>query len=150
MDFRILGPLEVWDGDARCGLGPPKQRALLARLLIDPGRVVAVDRLVDDLWGEELPETASKMVQIFGSQLRKRRPAGTLATPAPGYALQLDGHTLDLHRLRALRAQAVAALDDAPRAASEPPRAALELRRGEALAEFPEPFAALERPAFAE
>src|SRR3954453_3863659 len=150
MDFRILGPLEVWEADARCGLGPPKQRALLARLLIDPDRVVAVDRLVDDLWGDEVPETAPKMVQIFVSQLRKRLPAGTLATRAPGYALQLDGHTLDLHRFRELRARGVAALDDDPRVASEYLRAALELWRGEALAEFPEPFAALVRPAFAE
>src|SRR3954447_183970 len=150
MDFRLLGPLEVWDADVPCGLGPPKQRALLARLLIDPGRVVGVDRLVDDLWGEELPETAPKMVQIFVSQLRKRLPAGTLATRAPGYALELDGHTLDLHRFRELRAQGVGALHDDARLASEHLRAALELWRGEALGEFPEPFAAMERPAFAE
>src|SRR3954465_10511280 len=115
MDFRILGPLEVWEADARCGLGPPKQRALLARLLIDPDRVVAVDRLAEDRWGEEVPETAPKMVQIFVSQLRKRLPAGTLATRAPGYALQLDGHTLDLHRFPELRPHGGAALAHDPR-----------------------------------
>jgi DNA-binding SARP family transcriptional activator/tetratricopeptide (TPR) repeat protein len=150
MDFRILGPLEAWDADVRCSLGPPKQRALLARLLIDPGRVVAVDRLVDDLWGEDVPETAPKMVQIFVSQLRKTLPAGTLATRAPGYALELDGHTLDLHRFRELRAHGVAALDGDPGVASDHLRAALELWRGEALAEFSEPFAAMERAAFHE
>jgi DNA-binding SARP family transcriptional activator/tetratricopeptide (TPR) repeat protein len=150
MEFRILGPLEAWDADARCGLGPPRQRALLARLLLDAGRVVAVDRLVDDLWGEDVPETAPKMVQIFVSQLRKALPPGTLATHAPGYVLQLDGHTLDLHRFRDLRREGVAALDTDPRHAADRLRAALDLWRGEALAEFSEPFAIVERPAFDE
>ena len=150
MEFRILGPLEAWDADAQRSLGPPKQRALLARLLLDAGRVVAVDRLVDDLWGEDVPDTAPKMVQIFVSQLRKALPAGTLATHAPGYVLQLDGHTLDLQRFRDLRGQGAEALEADPRRAADRFRAALDLWRGEALAEFPEPFAVLERPAFEE
>ena len=67
------------DGRARrrraLELGGLKQRALLARLLVTPNRTVAVDRLVDDLWGEAVPEPAAKMVQIYVSQLRKVLPA---------------------------------------------------------------------------
>ena len=55
MEFRLLGPMEVLDGDTPVVLGGPKQRALLARLLVSPNRTVAVDRLVDDLWGEPAP-----------------------------------------------------------------------------------------------
>ena len=67
------------DGSARrrdtaSSLGGLKQRALLARLLVSPNRTVAVDRLVDDLWGEAVPDSAAKMVQIFVSQLRKAAP----------------------------------------------------------------------------
>jgi DNA-binding SARP family transcriptional activator len=71
MEFRLLGPMEVLDGDEPVALGGPKQRALLARLLLSPNRTIAIDRLVDDVWGEEAPESATKMVQIYVSQLRK-------------------------------------------------------------------------------
>src|SRR5918911_737889 len=76
MEFRLLGPLEAWDGDAPVGLGPHKQQALLARLLLDAGRVVAVERLVDDLWGEAAPETAVKMVPVYVSRLPEGGPIG--------------------------------------------------------------------------
>ncbi len=52
MDYRILGPLEVCDGDRTVGLGGDKQRALLAVLLLHRNEVVSADRLIDDLWGE--------------------------------------------------------------------------------------------------
>ena len=72
MDFRILGPLEVVDGDGNAvTLAGGKQRAI-ARLVLDANRAVAVERLIDDLWGESVPETATKAVQIYVSQLRKR------------------------------------------------------------------------------
>ena len=60
MEFRILGPLEVLDAQGRrLALGGPKQRALLAVLLLHAGQVVAVERLVDELWGEDPPEGAA-------------------------------------------------------------------------------------------
>ena len=71
MDFRVLGPLEAGDGRELLALGPRKQRAVLARLLLDAGRTVSVERLLEDLWGEDLPDTAVKMVQIYVSGLRK-------------------------------------------------------------------------------
>jgi DNA-binding SARP family transcriptional activator len=146
MDFRILGPLEVRDGDREVGLRGGKQRALLALLLVNADRTLAIDRIVDELWGEDVPESAPKMVQIYVSRLRKVLPLGTLHTRPPGYALQLESHELDLHRFEQLVAEARASLD-AHRAeeASARFRAALELWRGPALAEFAsEPFAPAE------
>jgi len=146
MEFRLLGPLEVLDGDRPVALGGLKQRALLARLLLSPNRTVAVDRLVDDIWGEAAPDTAAKMVQIFVSQLRKLLPAEMLVTRPPGYLVQVDQETIDIGRFDRLRRTGHAALEagDAA-AAAERLRAALALWRGEALAEFVEPFAKTER-----
>src|SRR5829696_5639526 len=137
MEFRILGPLEVIDGTAPVALGGRKQRALVARLLLDANRTVAVDRLVDDLWGEDTPDTAAKMVQIAVSRLRKCLPAGVLVTRPPGYALEVDPEAIDLVRFTRLRGEGRAALaaGDAERAA-ECSSAALDLFRGPALAEF--------------
>ena len=143
MDFRILGPLEVRDGDREVRLRGGKQRALLALLLVHANRTLAIDRIVDELWGEEVPETAQKMVQIYVSHLRKLLPSGTLHTRLPGYMLALEPDQLDLNRFERLVADATAALD-AGRAAEAAGgfRAALELWRGPALAEFAmEPFA---------
>ena len=79
LEFRILGPTEVSNEDQR-PLGGPKQRAVLAVLLLEAGRVVSTDRLIDLLWGEEPPTTAATSLQNFISQLRKVLGAETLAT----------------------------------------------------------------------
>jgi LuxR family maltose regulon positive regulatory protein len=146
MEFRLLGPMEVLDGDTPIVLGGLKQRALLARLLVSPNRTVAVDHIVDDIWGEAVPDSAVKMVQIFVSQLRKRLPAGVLVTRPPGYLVQVDQEAIDVGRFDRLRRMGHATLEagDAPAAAAQL-REALELWRGEALAEFTEPFAQAER-----
>src|SRR5438067_36487 len=68
MDFRILGPLEVYAGDAVVPLGGAKQRGLLAMLLLHAGEVVSNDRLIDALWGEQPPDTALKALQVHVSQ----------------------------------------------------------------------------------
>jgi DNA-binding SARP family transcriptional activator len=145
MEFRVLGPLEVRDGADRLPLGGPKQRALLARLLVDRGRPVETERLVDDLWGAAPPATAVKMVQLYVSRLRKVLPPGVLETCPPGYRLSLNGHELDLQRFELLRAEAREALGrgDLPGASSRLGDA-LELWRGPAFAEFPEAFGTAE------
>ncbi|HEY6886482.1 MAG TPA: alpha/beta fold hydrolase [Solirubrobacter sp.] len=146
MDYRVLGPLEVLDGGGKpLKLGGRKPRALLARLLLDANRTVSVERLVDDLWGEDVPDSAVKMVHIHVSALRKALPAGTLQTRQPGYALELDPELIDVVRFERLQAEGRAALDsgDADTAATRL-RAALSLWRGPALSEFSEPFAAVE------
>jgi DNA-binding SARP family transcriptional activator len=146
MDFRILGPLEASDGGVALRLGGRKQRALLACLLLDANRTVAIDHLVDDLWGEEPPDTSVKMVQIYVSHLRKVLPDGVLRTQPPGYVLAVPPEAIDLHgfeRLRAAGREALARGD--PAGASERLREALAIWRGPALAEFVEPFAAPQR-----
>src|SRR5260370_7232603 len=95
MDFRILGPLEVWEADRRLPLGGAKHRALLAILLLEANRVVSTDRLVELLWGDEPPETVNNTLQVCVSQLRKllqpgpvpRPPYHLLATQEPAYPL---------------------------------------------------------------
>jgi DNA-binding SARP family transcriptional activator len=146
MEFRLLGPMQALDGDTPVALGGLKQRALLARLLVSPNRTVAVDRLVDDVWGEAGPDSAAKMVQVFVSQLRKVLPAGMLVTRPPGYLVEVDQEAIDIGRFDRLRRTGHAALEagDAAAAAAQL-REALGLWRGEALAEFVEPFAQAER-----
>src|SRR3712207_1932232 len=145
MDFRVLGPLEASDGGAPIALGGRKQRALLARLLLEANRTVAVDRLVDDLWGEDVPESAVKMVHIYVSQLRKVLPTDLLRTRPPGYVIETDREGIDVIRFARLRREGGAALGegDAARAAARL-REALSLWRGRALGEFSEPFAQVE------
>jgi len=81
MEFRILGPLEVWDEDREVSLGGPKPRALLAVLLLHPNEVVPADRLIDELWGEDSPEDAAAALRVNVSRLRKALPQDVL-TPA--------------------------------------------------------------------
>jgi DNA-binding SARP family transcriptional activator/predicted ATPase len=146
MEFRVLGPLEGSGRGRAVSLGPRKQRALLARLLLDANRTVAVERLLDDLWGDDLPESAVKMVQVYVSGLRKVLPDGMLCTRPPGYALEVDPEAIDLHRFERLRAEASAAIAaGAPGEAARALHQALGLWRGPALAEFNEPFAVHER-----
>src|SRR5215475_13381118 len=103
MQFALLGPLEANDGAGQIRFGGRKQRALLARLLLDANRTVATDRLVDDLWGADVPESAQKMVHIYVSQLRKVLPDGRLQTRPPGHAIELDPAAIDAVRFERLR-----------------------------------------------
>jgi DNA-binding SARP family transcriptional activator/pimeloyl-ACP methyl ester carboxylesterase len=145
MEFKLLGPLAIQDDSQPVVLAGRKPRALLARLLLDVNRTIATDRLVDDLWGEDVPESAQKMVQIYVSQLRKVLPAGMLQTRPPGYAVELDPAAIDAIRFEQLRleGEAAQAAGNASLAA-ERFNAALALWRGDALAEFQEPFARAE------
>jgi DNA-binding SARP family transcriptional activator len=133
LEFRILGPLEVVDGEEVLHLGGQKQRALLALLLLDPNRVVSTDRIVDALWGEQPPRTAATSLQNFVSQLRKLLGPETLATKPPGYELRLPGEQLDLDRFRRLVDEA---RGEPPEERSERLRRALALWRGPPLADL--------------
>src|SRR5690349_3588527 len=146
MDYRVLGPLEVIDESGEpLRLGGRKPRSLLARLLLDANRTVSIERLVDDLWGEDVPDSAVKMVHIHVSALRKALPPGTLQTRQPGYAVEIDPQELDLHRFERLQTEGRAALDEGDAAtAAARLKDALSLWRGPALAEFTEPFATVE------
>jgi DNA-binding SARP family transcriptional activator/class 3 adenylate cyclase len=141
----LLGPLEVRDETAPVKLGGRKARALLARLALDADRTVPAERLIEDLWGEDPPETAAKMVQIHVSQLRKVLPSGVVVTRPGGYAFDVDPESIDLVRFERLRdvGRGALAAGDAGKAGRLLGEA-LALWRGEALAEFSEPFAVLE------
>ena len=143
MDFRILGPLEVHDADRALKIGAGKQRALLALLLLNANRTLASERIVDELWGEQTPESAAKMVQVYVSQLRKVLPGEVLRTRPPGYVAELAPDQLDLHRFEeAVAAGRGALAEGAAERASALLAQALKLWRGPALAEFAsEPFA---------
>src|SRR6266487_2446574 len=102
MDFRILGQLEVRDGDLLVPLPRPKHRALLAALLLRSGEVVSVDQLLDDLWGERPPPTAKGSLQNMVSALRKALGAEVLRTESPGYLLDVQREQVDLFRFERL------------------------------------------------
>ena len=95
MEFRVLGPLEAIDGTTPLALGGRKQRALLARLVLGVNRAIPMQRLIDDLWGEDVPASSTKMIQIYVSQLRKVLPADVLRTQPPGYLVAADPETVD-------------------------------------------------------
>jgi DNA-binding SARP family transcriptional activator len=135
MQFRILGPLEVADGDSVLPLAGTKQRALLALLLLNVNETVSTDRLIEELWGEELPESGRAALQVRISQLRKALgPRGELVvTRAPGYVLRLEREQLDLHRFERLVGEADAA---EPALAAAKLREALALWRGAPLADL--------------
>jgi DNA-binding SARP family transcriptional activator len=132
-DFRILGPLEVSDETGQLLLGGQKQRAVLAMLLLEPGRIVSVDRLIDALWGEQPPRTATTSLQNFISQLRKTLGAEVLETKAPGYRLRVRPGELDLDRFRVMVESARGA---EPQTRAEKLRHALALWRGPPLADL--------------
>jgi DNA-binding SARP family transcriptional activator len=106
MEYRVLGPLEVRDGEHSLALGGAKQRALLALLLVNANHVVSRNRLVDELWGESPPQTAVTMVQVYVSRLRKLLPPDVLRTQSPGYILEVDSEEVDLLRFERLLAEA--------------------------------------------
>ncbi len=134
LDFRILGPLEVLDADERpVALGGQKQRAVLGLLLLERGRVVPTEVLVDRLWGEDPPPTATTSLQNTISRLRKLLGPERLITKPPGYAVSLGEDELDLARCDRLVERA-RELKPEPRGALL--RDALALWRGRPLADF--------------
>src|SRR5207249_8178712 len=72
LDYRVLGPLEVRDGEESVPLAGAKQRALLALLLVHANHVLSRDRLIDELWGDEPPETAVQSLQVYVSRLDRK------------------------------------------------------------------------------
>jgi DNA-binding SARP family transcriptional activator len=148
MDFRILGPLEVFDEGRAIALGGSKRRALLALFLLHPNETLTTDRLIDELWGEQASAGAAKTVHVHISRLRKTlatgaRNGGEVVTRERGYELRLDPDHVDAHRFKRLVDEGRSEL-----AAGRPERAAstlaeaLALWRGVPLAELAyEPFA---------
>ena len=142
LEFRMLGPLEVRADGALLDLRSGLARRLLARLLLDPNRVVASDRLVDDLLGERPRATA--LNSLFNAISRLRTVVGdALVTRPPGFELRVDWTRTDIHRFEQLAAAGRRRLATGDLVgAGETLRLALDLWRGE-------PFGDLGREAWA-
>ncbi|MGP4013064.1 BTAD domain-containing putative transcriptional regulator [Streptomyces sp. 4N124] len=123
MQFTILGPMEVRGADGEpLELGGPRPRSVLALLLAAPGRVVTVDRLIDEVYGDDPPTGAANALQSQISRLRRRLGVTIESLPA-GYRLDIDPDDVDAHRFERLARQGRQAL-----AAGDHGRAAAVLR----------------------
>lgn len=144
MRFAVLGPLTVLtDRGDTVPVPESKVRALLASLLVAPGRVASSDRLVEDLWGDLPPARPTPALQTLVSRLRKALAGGgdLVRHQAPGYVLQVASDAVDSGRFTALADRALRSTDQHERAGLFGD--ALALWRGPAFAEFAdEPFAA--------
>ena len=135
MQFRVLGPIEVEAGSGPIPLGGPKQRAVLAYLLLRPNQVVPSGALIDELWGDEPPETARNTLQTYMSHLRKALGEGRLVWRSPGYVLSVDPSELDSSRFDDLLREAKKALAVDPSVGVSLLDDALALWRGPAFAD---------------
>jgi len=137
LEVRLLGPV----GATRCGreiaLGGPKQRAVLALLLLEKGRAVPTERLVEDVWRGEPPSGAAKTLRSYVSRLRGLlEPEVQVAARGGGYVLTVDSGRVDIDQFERLAAAGHAALGNAdPAAATSRFAEALELWQGRALAD---------------
>ena len=141
MEFRVLGPIEIWAAGAALRVGEPRQRLVLAALLVEVGRTVGVSTLVDRVWGESPPAQARRTLHAHLSRIRRvlGQAAALEGVPAPalvrssgGYCLAVEPDQVDLVRFHQLQAQA---RDPGQRRASL--QSALDLWHGEALAGLP-------------
>src|SRR3954454_22304148 len=103
MEFQILGPLRVTNGDeGEIVLGGVKPAAVLAMLLLNANELVMADRLIEDLWEGEPPPTASKTLQVHISRLRRALGEDLIFTTSGGYVLQVGSEQVDAMRFEAL------------------------------------------------
>ena len=135
-EFRLLGPLQAVSAGVPLPLGGPKQRAVLAELLLHAGGFVPRERLVDAVWGDEPPESAKASLQVYVHGLRRAVGADRIETVGDGYRLRLEPEELDLARFERL----VAAAE----------RALAEERPGEAAARLAEAVALWQGPPLAD
>ncbi|MGW0252709.1 BTAD domain-containing putative transcriptional regulator [Nocardia goodfellowii] len=135
MRFGVLGPLTVWTPDGDVVAVPEKKvRALLAALLLDPGRAVSVDRLIETIWTESPPTRPASALQTLVSRLRRAVGTDRVANRAPGYILLVSAEELDAGQFASLAEQARAANE--PRQRVDLFAQALNLWRGPAFADF--------------
>ena len=128
MEVRVLGSIEVVVGGRAVDIGGPKQRRLLALLVVHANRLVSADRLIDGLWGEQPPKRGREL-QVLVSNLRRvlepdrpvRTPAQVLVTRPPGYVLVVDESQLDSVRFEALLASGQQLLGARGRTTPAPP-----------------------------
>lgn len=117
----MLGPLAASDGDELIALGGPKQRTVLALLLVNANKVVTTDRLIDEVYGDEPPDAARKSLQSYVANLRKalNKHHELLQGRPPGYVLEVDSSHVDALAFERLVHQARSMLDSDPGAARD-------------------------------
>ncbi|NEE02849.1 AfsR/SARP family transcriptional regulator [Phytoactinopolyspora halotolerans] len=134
MIFRVLGPVEAVHDGSSLSLGAPKQRCVLAALVLDVGHVVSVDRLCEAVWGSEPPAAARKALQVYVSNLRRALqpiPDVAITSHPDGYRLDTGPANVDVHLFRELVTRASSALR--PAETRELLHKATRLWRGEIL-----------------
>jgi WD40 repeat protein/serine/threonine protein kinase len=136
MEFRILGPIEVTDGDGPRSLGGPKQRTVLAHLVLRANQNVTFDRLIAEVWGDEPPPAVRSTLRGYVSHLRKAVGPGLLEHTSGGYLLRAERSTIDAVRFEALVAEGRTVMSADPAAAARAFEQALGLWRGTALADL--------------
>lgn len=141
VEFRLLGSVEGAVAGQSVNLGPPRQRAVLAALLLEVGRVVSVDQLIDRVWGEQLPGQPRKVLYSYLSRLRRILSTADVSLPqvAGGYRIDVAPEAVDLHRFDQLLRLARSTTTEADAAAHL--QEALGLWRGE-------PFTGIDAPWF--
>lgn len=154
MRLQLLGPVRAWRRGIELPLGPPKQRGVLGLLASRAGDVVHIEEIIDAVWGSAVPRTAVNGVHTYVAGLRRaiepgrgsRESGGALVSSGGGYSLRLPLEQIDAHVFAQLHATArrLRAGGDVRGALGVLERA-LPLWHGEAFANIPGPFAAMER-----
>jgi predicted ATPase/DNA-binding SARP family transcriptional activator len=132
-EFRLLGPVEAVLGDQLASLGAPKQRALLAVMLLNANSVISRDGLIDALWGADPPRSAVQSLQVYVHGLRRAIGADRIETQGTGYELRLNPGELDVDRFEQLVERATRL---PPPDAADDLRAALKLWNGAPLGDL--------------
>ena len=144
MEFRVLGQLEAWRAGDRLPLGSFKQRSLLALLLIDANQAIPADRIIDELWGDDVASDHHNALWVHVSKLRaalepdreRRAGGGVLETRPPGYAVNVGTDQLDSTRFERLVQEGRGLLDVDPGVAALVLGEALGLWRGRPYEDF--------------
>jgi WD40 repeat protein/serine/threonine protein kinase len=141
VEFRVLGSIEVFEEEnGSIALGGPKQRAVLAHLLLRSNHLVPADVLIDEVWGDEPPDTARNALQSYASHLRKALGPERLEGSRAGYLLRAEPSELDTVRFQSLLRDARRLMPIDPQAAVAAFDRALSLWRGPAFGDLaPEP-----------
>ena len=137
LEIRVLGPLEVLRDDQSVHIPGEKERALLAALAMQPGKVISADQLIDQLWGDAIPNNAANALQAVVSRLRRALGEdGVIVTKRPGYSLDIEPEAIDSIRFEALLRRAGQLDTDDASTASKLLGEALWLWRGTPYADF--------------
>jgi DNA-binding SARP family transcriptional activator len=120
MEFGLLGPLKVVDGDRAVPIQAAKLRVLLACLLLRAGELVTVGELAEAIWGEALPADPRRVVHTYIARVRKLLSAGLLQSRPEGYVIAVAADDVDVGRFERLLEQArdAAAVGDRQREAA--------------------------------